>query len=184
MIVGFFQKLVSPKATGYSILVLLLLSLCPLAHGSQSLVLGWNPDTDPGTVGYVLYYGNASGSYPNRIDVGTNTTATVSSLKEGQTNYFVITGYNIAGVEGPRSSEIVYNIPGVLLNSPKANPASPMNLKFAVAPGHYYEVQASTDLKAWATVLQTTPAAANGWVNYQDTQTNALGRRFYRLILH
>jgi hypothetical protein len=195
MMIGVFRKLqafcgaagrwlASPKEISFSIFVLLLLSFCPVAHGSQSLVLGWNPDTDPGTVGYVLYYGNGSGSYSNRVDVGTNTTATVSNLKEGQTNYFVITGYNVAGVEGPRSTEIVYNVPGVLLTSPKSNPTSPMNLKFPAAPGHWYEVQATTDLKTWATIFQTTTAASNGWINYQDAQTNALGRRFYRLILH
>jgi hypothetical protein len=177
-------KLISPRRISFAGSVLLCLALCPVARGSQNLVLGWNPDADPGTVGYVLYYGSVSGSYSNRVDVGTNTTATVSSLKEGQTNFFVITGYNIAGIEGPRSAEIVYNVPGVLLTAPKSTPASPMNLKFSVAPGHWYEIQASIDLKTWATISQTSTAVSNAVVTYQDSQITPSSRRFYRLILH
>jgi lipopolysaccharide transport system permease protein len=41
-----------------------------------------------------VYYGTSSGSYPQIINVGNRTTATVSNLASGQTYYFVVTDYN------------------------------------------------------------------------------------------
>jgi hypothetical protein len=63
---------------------------CFGAQASQSVSLGWSPCPDPNMVEYAVYYGNASGAYSHRLDVGTNTTAVVAGLTEGQTFFFVV----------------------------------------------------------------------------------------------
>ncbi len=136
--------------------------------------------------GYVIYFGSRSGSYTSRIDVGTNTMATITGLKAGGTNYFALTAYNAAKVESVPTGEVAFLAPGVVMLAPGANPAAPMNVSFPVVPGHWYELQASArpDLKLWSTVWRTPVESANTWVNYQDTQSPILIRRFYRVILH
>ena len=43
--------------------------------------------------GYVIYYGNFSGNYPNSIDVGSQTKAVVGGLAPRETYYFVVRAY-------------------------------------------------------------------------------------------
>lgn len=146
--------------------------------------LAWNANPDSSVAGYALYYGNASGSYTARIDVGTNTMATVSGLKEGQTYYFAVTAYNAAVVESAPAGELIYIVPGVVLLTPASQPGNPVTIKFPVAPGHWYEIQASVDLKSWTTIRQTATATSNTWVQFLDPQAGAFQKRFYRLVLH
>jgi hypothetical protein len=151
-------------------------------QAGQSVTLAWHPNATPDTMGYAVYSGSQSGNYSSRLDVGTNTTATISGLKEGQTNYFVVTAYNSARVESIPSSEVAYLVPGMLRLIGTSQ--SGATLKFPVAPGHWYDVQASTDLKSWASIGQTAVAATNSWVNFQDTNSGSFPRRYYRLVMH
>jgi hypothetical protein len=162
--------------------VILSCLTCVGAHAGESVTLHWQPNGTPDTAGYALYSGVHSGTYSTRQDVGTNTTATISGLKEGQTNYFVVTAYNFVKVEGPASSEIAYLVPGVLrLTASGKNGAA---LTFPVAPGHWYDVQATGDLKVWSSIGQTVTATNNTWMTFQDTNTAYFPKRFYRLVLH
>jgi Fibronectin type III domain len=179
------QVRTAPKRPLWELALFVLIGcLSPCVQGSQSVTLAWGPDSDPSVAGYVLSYGETSGSYSNHIDVGTNTTATVTGLTEGTTNYFVVTAYNVIGIQGPPSSQIAYIVPGVIRVAKGPAGGSPMTISFPVAPGHWYQVQVSTDLKSWTTILQTTTAAANTWTTFQDTQSKGVSRRFYRLVLH
>jgi hypothetical protein len=157
---------------------------CAAAWGSQSVPLAWDPNPDTDVAGYVVYYGNASGNYSSSLDVGTNTTATIPGLKEGQTNYFAVTAYNSARVESAPSSEIAFIVPGVLVVGPRATTTDPLTLNFPVAPGHWYEVQATTNLTSWTTIWQSTAATSNAWVQFQDPKAGLFAKRFYRTILH
>src|SRR6516165_5355750 len=65
---------------------------------AANLTLAWDPSTDPTVVGYDVYYGGASGVYTNMIDVGTNTTVTISNLVPGATYYFAATTYTARGL--------------------------------------------------------------------------------------
>jgi len=87
------------------------LSLCAAARAQQTVTLGWDPDTDPTVVGYVLYYGTASQQYTIRLDVGTNTTFTVSSLSLGSNYFFAVTSYYPDGVESAASPEVSVGVP-------------------------------------------------------------------------
>lgn len=166
---------------GFLCLLGLCLLLCAGASADQSVTLAWNPSTDPDVAGYFLCYGASSGSYTSQIDAGTNTTATASGLREGQTYYFAFTAYDAQGVQSDPSNEVPYIAPGILLLSSGKNSGDPMNIKFPVAPAHWYEVQATPDFQSWSTVWQTTPATSNDWAHFSEPTNSA---RFYRLVLH
>jgi hypothetical protein len=85
---------------------------------TQSVTLAWDPSPDPTVVGYKVYYGVASLTYTNVIDVGDATSVTISNLVEGTTYYFAATAYNILGMESAFSAETVYTVPAGSGNQP------------------------------------------------------------------
>jgi hypothetical protein len=80
-------------------------------RASQSVELGWDPNSDPDLAGYRLYSGTTSGVYTQQIEVGNATTTLVSNLIDGTTYFFAITAYNTSSVESPQSNEISYTVP-------------------------------------------------------------------------
>jgi len=90
----------------------LCLSLLPIRVNAQtaaSVRLAWdaNPVTDEVT-GYRLYYGPKSQTYTNTTDVGSVTTATITTLAPGTTYFFAVTAYNASGLESDYSNEVSY----------------------------------------------------------------------------
>jgi hypothetical protein len=78
----------------------------------QSATFAWDPGVPPiGVVGCFLYYGAASGSYTNRVDVGLGTNAVVPNLLAGTTYYFAVTAYTSLGLESGFSNEVVWQCP-------------------------------------------------------------------------
>ncbi|MGD0614730.1 MAG: Ig-like domain-containing protein, partial [Verrucomicrobiota bacterium] len=73
--------------------------------------MAWDPSPDTNVVGYNVYYGVASRTYTNIVDVGDVTNATISGLVEGTTYYFAVTAYNILGMESAYSAEVSYTVP-------------------------------------------------------------------------
>ena len=151
---------------------------------AQTVTLGWNASVSSDVVGYNIYYGTNSGSYPNKIDAGEVTTFTISNLTAGVTYYFAATDYDAGGNESGYSSEISFLLPGILTLTQGANAGAPPVIQFPVAPGHWYEVQATTDLQSWASIWQTDVATANTWLQFTDPDSAAFSSRFYRLVLH
>lgn len=103
--------------------------LCISAAFAGSTTLSWYPPTvnEDGTpltdlAGYKIYYGTVSRSYSKSIDVGNNTTKTVSGLSEGATYYFAVTAYNTSHKESKYSNEIGRTITGP--NPPQPPPPS------------------------------------------------------------
>jgi hypothetical protein len=154
------------------------------ARAIQSVSLAWNSTADSSVAGYALYYGAASGHYSTRVDVGTNTTATVPGLIEGSTNYFALTAYNAAAVESPLSTEVSYLVPGLVVCKMIVAGGKTMQLRFPVASGHSYQVEASTNLTSWAVIWQSGTATSNAWTTFQDPLTKSRRQRFYRLVLN
>ena len=84
-----------------------------VTNAYSSITLNWTPpttDTD-GTpltdlAGYKVYYGTSSGNYGTPINVGNVTTYTISNLISGS-YYFVVTAYNLSGIESNYSNEVV-----------------------------------------------------------------------------
>ena len=94
--------------------------------GAQSVSLSWSPNADTNVTGYAMYIGSSSGSYSSRLDVGTNTTSTLTGLSNGSTYYFVATAYDSAGVESTPSNEAQFAAP--TNNPPVFNPVTNFNV--------------------------------------------------------
>jgi hypothetical protein len=150
---------------------------------AQQVTLGWNPSSDPTVVGYTLYYGTSSGVYPNKIDVSTNTTFTLTGLVPGSTTYMNITSYNAAGMESSYVPEVSYIAPGVLALSQNAASGNTI-IQFPVAPGGSYQLQCSPDLITWSNLWVTPTQTNNTWVQFSEPISTAIPSRFYRLILN
>jgi len=57
-------------------------------------------------MGYNVYIGTSSGTYPFVVDVGNVLTYTVPDLTEGVTYYFALTAYDTSRNESPFSDEV------------------------------------------------------------------------------
>lgn len=153
------------------------------ARASQNVRLAWDPPPNVTIAGYYLYCGNEDGVYTNKIDIGNNTTTSVSGLQEGQTYHFAVAAYNATGVESALSNDTSYLTPGWLRLLGVMNFGA-MGMEFPVAPGHWYEIQASINLNSWTTIGHTGTATSNAWTQFSDSQAGQFPTRYYRLILH
>lgn len=151
---------------------------------ASTATLAWNASPSSGTAGYNVYYGTTSGNYTTKLTVGNTTSATISNLTAGVTYYFSATTVDTNGMESDFSNETTFIVPGVLTMSKGANPGDPALIQFPVASGHWYEVQASTDLQTWTTIWQTDVATSNTVLQFTDPDAGSYSSRFYRLVLH
>jgi hypothetical protein len=92
--------------------------LHPREAFSAQATLSWNPPTTYtdgtpiiGLGGFKLYYGTASGSYSQVLNVGNAAVYTVSNLTGGLTYYFAVTAYDTSGVESALSNEVSKTMP-------------------------------------------------------------------------
>ncbi len=90
---------------------LLALGLLPAAGQCAQVTLAWDANSESNLAGYILYYGTASGSYSQQVDVGNTTSHTLSGLTEGVTYYFAATAYDDQSNESAYSEEISYTVP-------------------------------------------------------------------------
>src|ERR1044071_3074726 len=74
----------------------------------HAVTLAWDPSASAGVNGYRLYWGAASRSYTNFVDVGNVTSGSVSNLSTGGPYFFSITAYNTLNVESDFGDEITY----------------------------------------------------------------------------
>jgi hypothetical protein len=72
---------------------------------AADVTIAWDPKVDPGVAGYHLYYGTAPGVYNSSVNVGSETTYTVTGLGPG-TYYFTVTAYYSSGHETGFSNEM------------------------------------------------------------------------------
>jgi hypothetical protein len=164
-------------------IALALLVTLDCAKGA-GVSLGWGTSDDTNVVAYNIYYGTTSGDYTNEVSVGNVSDVTISNLTLGTTYYFAATAVDAQGDESGFSAETAYTVPGTLALSAGLNPGDPMTINFPVAPGHWYEVQASVDLQTWTTIYQTDVESANDMEQFSDPDTASYASRFYRLAMH
>ena len=89
------------------IFTILILFLFPVMAFAVDETLAWNPNTtDADFAGFRLHYGNSSGSYDTAIDVGNQTTYTVTGLTEDSVYYYALTAYDEFNNESGYSSEV------------------------------------------------------------------------------
>lgn len=92
------------------------------AHSAQA-TLTWDLNTETDLAGYKLYYGIERGNYSYYIDVGNQSSYTVSDLEPNQVYYFAATAYDIDNNESDFSDEITYLVPSG--NMPPVTDAGP-----------------------------------------------------------
>jgi len=84
----------------------------PSAGGTASVNMAWNASPSSNAAGYIVSYGQSSGSYIADIDVGNVTTYTVPGLQEGSTYHFAAKAYNSARtLQSAYSNEVNLTIP-------------------------------------------------------------------------
>lgn len=109
----------------------IVLLLAFVARGQtpvHSVTLAWDPNPDGPGVGFVIYWGLASGSYAWSTNVGWCTNTTIGGLVEGTTYYLAATSYDTNGVESDYSNEISH--------TPVDNrPATPFSVAATLKPG-------------------------------------------------
>ena len=167
----------------FLLIVLLMIACFENAHAAN-IMLNWNASASTNVVGYNVYYGTSSGNYPYKINVGNTTTITISNLSAGVTYYLTATAYDANGNESAYSGEISYLISGILTMTPGTSPGSPALIRFPVEPGHWYEVQATTNLQSWSSIWQSGVMASNVWTQFTDPSAGSFASRFYRLVIH
>jgi hypothetical protein len=85
--------------------------LLPVSALAGEVTLAWDPTADPNVAGYRLYYGHQKGTYEGDVDVGMDTTITLTDLEEGKAYYFVLVAYDLDGEQGEVSEEVMHNGP-------------------------------------------------------------------------
>jgi hypothetical protein len=99
----------SPMITSAKALLKVVPALFCLAFSIESFAadiqLAWDPNPEANLAGYKVYYGLAPGNYGVAINLGNQTTYTVTGLAVG-TYYFVVTAYNTLGLESDASNEV------------------------------------------------------------------------------
>ena len=149
-------------------------------QAGQSVTLAWNASADPTVAGYKAYYGVASRTYTNIINVGKATNVTISGLVEGATYYFAATAYDTLGVESAFSIEASYTVPAALARLQiRAAPAGQVVLTVTGPIGSTYNIQATQDFKSWI-VIGTATLGASGSLNFTDPNAVSFPKRFYR----
>ena len=66
-------------------------------------LLGWDA-VSPTPTGYRIYHRTATGSYGSAVDVGNNTTGSVTGLDAAVKYYFIVKAYNSAGESNPSNA--------------------------------------------------------------------------------
>ncbi len=86
-----------------------MIILAAVFHTSISFanvaILSWDANTEADLLGYKIYYGTHSGVYESSIDVGNQTSYTISGLGTG-TYYFALTSYDLSRQESAFSIEV------------------------------------------------------------------------------
>ena len=78
--------------------------------GNDFISLGWDVSEIGDLAGYKLYYDSDSSGYPyaNSIDIGTETSYTLSGLQLGTTYYLAVTTYDTDGNESWYSNGLMF----------------------------------------------------------------------------
>jgi hypothetical protein len=83
--------------------LVLVLGATSVAHAG-TISVAWDSLTHPDLVGYRVYYGTASGTYPQSVDVGLTPQATLTGLTDCTTYYVAVKGRASDGSLSPTYS--------------------------------------------------------------------------------
>ena|SRR5437899_2746077 len=116
--VGFaklFGKLFQRAEVKLFPVVLALLASGSMARATFAVTLEWDPSANTNVIGYLLYHGAVGGTATHVIQTGNQTTATVTNLFGGTTNFFFVVTYDAQLVPSVPSEVVVTQFPGIYL---------------------------------------------------------------------
>lgn len=122
----------------------------PSLARAQSVTLAWDANTESDLAGYKLAYGTASKSYSKEIDVGKQTTYTVSGLDTTKDTYFAVRAYSTSGLHSAYSNEVL--LPAASAPPPPPPPVTTISSFTATSPSPYLVGQSVT----WTTLASNT----------------------------
>ncbi|HEY3663115.1 MAG TPA: fibronectin type III domain-containing protein [Chthoniobacterales bacterium] len=83
------------------------------------VTLSWNANQEPNIAGYRVHYGTVAKPYSSTVEV-TTTTATIPSLKMGDTYTFAVTAFNTDGAESAYSTPVMHTVGSSRIIPPSA----------------------------------------------------------------
>ena len=99
--------------------------MIPASINAAALSLSWNANTEADLAGYMVYYGNTSGSYTSSADAGNVTSYDISNVTNGKTYYVSLRAYDTSGNKSASSQEVSAYVP-VLTTTPSILLLSPI----------------------------------------------------------
>lgn len=84
--------------------IILLCSAVPVA--ANTVTVTWDPNPESDVVGYIVFYGTASGQYTTSMDNGNQTTLQLTLPDSQASYYFAVCAYNSAGLRSALSTEV------------------------------------------------------------------------------
>src|SRR5437867_3476178 len=133
------------------VILAVVLGLAAFAGLSFAGDVGLAWDASTGAAGYKVHFGTASGVYGTPVDVGINTTYTVTGLAAG-TYYFAVTAYNSSGVQSGFSNEVNWAVTAADTTPPVIS-----------------AVSSASPTSSSATITWTTNEQTNSQVEYGTT---------------
>jgi hypothetical protein len=133
--------------------VTLLLVLYPRAVSAGTIKLAWDPVGDTDLAGYRVYYGTTSGLYSQAVEVGKQTTATLTNLQDCRVYYLALKSVDANGNESLGFSNEISGFP-----APQPSTVSPASAKQATGNlnitigGTNFDTQAQPDFGPDVTV--------------------------------
>lgn len=83
----------------------------PVGVLAGEVTITWDPPQDSSVAGYRIYYSSGSSGYEGVLEIGMDTTYTLTDLVEGRAYYFALVAYDADGVESELSQEVAHNGP-------------------------------------------------------------------------
>jgi hypothetical protein len=77
---------------------------------SETITLAWDPNAESDVAGYKIYYGTESRDYGYVVDIGNQTSCTISGIVKGIMYYFAVTAYDSINNESDYSAEISFAV--------------------------------------------------------------------------
>jgi len=94
------------SARSFLSFALFAILLAALPARASDIVIAWDANMESDIAGYIVEYGPAAAPFTASVNVGNQTTWTLSGVTAGATYVFRVRAYNTAGEEGAPSSEV------------------------------------------------------------------------------
>ena len=109
---------------------------------AATLTIGWDAETNPAVVGYVVSYGQQPGVYTVVVDAGNQSVRSISGLADGATYYFAVQSYDGTGLRSSYSPEVIGS-------TPVAPPVTAPGMPTVVSPSSSSIGVATTTALSW-----------------------------------